>query len=374
MLDILEKYHADGLLYKQTHPTLDLTIWNYTPKVQFERLWDDITLQCRGLVTNSEGRVVARPFRKFFNYEELKPEDIPNEEFEVFEKMDGSLGILFNYKGEWIMATRGSFTSDQAIKAKEILDRYRSDKKVTYKNGLSKSVTFLFEIIYPENRIVIDYGEEKLVLLGAVYNGHPLPDGVYSSLKNGDEYTYRDLCGVIKFIGCEVVKKYDGYADYSLLKDTIKDDQEGRVIRFKSGLRMKIKGDEYCRLHRILTNISNRNIWEYLKDGKPLDDLLEKVPDEFYDWVKKTVSNLKYGYWRISEDAGKMHDYFRYGKYGDVYPEPSKKEFAEFVSKQPPIYRAVMFKMWDKKPYNDVIWKMLYPIKVEQPFKKLDDE
>ena len=65
MLEKLEKYYADGLLIKQTHPTKDLTIWNYSQKVQYEKLWDDITMQCRGLVTNSKGRIVARPFRKF---------------------------------------------------------------------------------------------------------------------------------------------------------------------------------------------------------------------------------------------------------------------------------------------------------------------
>jgi len=78
VLTTLEKYYENGLLHKQTHPNLDLTIWNYSPKVQYERLWDEITIQCRGLVTNSKGDIVARPFKKFFNYEEHKPEEIPN--------------------------------------------------------------------------------------------------------------------------------------------------------------------------------------------------------------------------------------------------------------------------------------------------------
>ena len=141
MLEILEKYYADGLLHKQIHPRLDLTIWNYSQKVQYERLWDDITLQCRVLVTNSKGDIVARPFKKFFNYDEHKPEDIPNEDYVVYEKMDGSLGILFNYENEWIMTTRGSFTSPQAIKGKELLGKYPLDK-------LNKNNTYLFEIIY----------------------------------------------------------------------------------------------------------------------------------------------------------------------------------------------------------------------------------
>ena len=172
MLEILEKYYTDGLLHKQTHPTKDLTIWNYSPKVQYEKLWDDITLQCRGLVTNSKGDIVARPFKKFFNYEEHKPEDIPNENYIVYEKMDGSLGILFNYENEWILATRGSFTSPQAIKGKEILDRHDI-------SAWRKDNTYLFEIIYPENRIVVDYkGEEKLVVLGAFHTetGEEIPD------------------------------------------------------------------------------------------------------------------------------------------------------------------------------------------------------
>jgi len=141
VLDTLEKYYQNGLVSKQTHPRHDLTIWNYTPKVQYDRLWDDITIQCRGLVTNSKGEIVARPFKKFFNYEEHKPEDLPNEDFEVYEKMDGSLGILFNYENEWILATRGSFTSSQSIKGTEMLKKYPLEK-------LNKNNTYLFEIIY----------------------------------------------------------------------------------------------------------------------------------------------------------------------------------------------------------------------------------
>jgi hypothetical protein len=56
---------------------------------------------------------------------------------------------------------------------------------------------------------------------------------------------------------------------------------------------MKIKGSEYVRLHKILTNISNRHIWECLKDKKPLDEIIEKVPDEFYNWVKETKENFE---------------------------------------------------------------------------------
>lgn len=139
MLRILNKYHNEGLLYKQIHPTLPLTIWNYTEEVQYNNKWDELTLSARGLVTDEFGTIVARPFKKFFNMEEGK--HTPTQDFEVFEKVDGSLGIVFNYKGEWLIATRGSFTSDQAIKGKEMLDKYPVEK-------LDKNKTYLFEIIY----------------------------------------------------------------------------------------------------------------------------------------------------------------------------------------------------------------------------------
>jgi hypothetical protein len=134
-------------------------------------------------------------------------------------------------------------------------------------------------------------------------------------------------------------------------------------------MRMKIKGEEYVRLHRILTNFSTTDIWEILRTGGNMNEFLERVPDEFDDWVKRVAMDLRYSFYHIYERAGKLHDGFRYGKYGDVDPEPTKKEFAKFVMTQPEELRPIMFKMWDKAPYDDIIWKLLKP-KYEKPFKK----
>jgi RNA ligase len=314
-------------------------------------MWDDITLNCRGLVLDNEGNVVAKPFPKFFNYEEHKPEDIPNEKFEVYEKMDGSLGIIFHYEGEWLIATRGSFTSEQAIKGKEMLDKLN-------KSALIAGYTYLAEIIYPENRIVVDYGDvEKLVVLGAYNN------------ETGKEVVVDEMINE----GWEVVMKYKTWGEgYDLLKEEISKDKEGYVIRFSGGMRMKIKGTEYVRLHRILTNFSNKDIWELLKNGEPLEPFLERVPDEFDKWVKAVVMNLRYSFYSIYERAGKYHDGFRYGKYNDKEVEPTKKEFAEYVKQFPKELSAVMFKMWYKKPYDHLIWSMIKP-KYQKPFKNEDN-
>ena len=117
-LKTLHKYKDEGWLMNQVHPELPLTIWNYTQQTQFEGMWDEITLSCRGLVTDDEGNIVARPFKKFFNLEEGK--HTPTKDFDVFEKMDGSLIIVFWYDGGWVVASRGSFISEQAIGASKI--------------------------------------------------------------------------------------------------------------------------------------------------------------------------------------------------------------------------------------------------------------
>jgi RNA ligase len=354
MLDILERYHKDGLLQKQTHPTLDLIIWNYSPKVQYERLWDNITMQCRGLVTNSEGKVIARPFKKFFNYEEHKPEEIPNEYFEVYEKMDGSLGILFNYNGEWILATRGSFTSEQSIKGRQLLEKYDY-------NRLHTDYTYLFEIIYPENRIVCVYDFEDLVLLGMVHT----ESGNEVNIRNTNNEDIR-LNNMIDNLGFRVVTLYKTWGEgFDLLKEEISKDREGYVIRFRNGFRMKIKGDEYVRLHRILTNISNRDIWEYLKDGKPMDEILDKVPDEFYSWVRGTKNDL------ITQFNILEKEYQWIFKIINRVPGiENRAVFAECAKKHK--HPNLLFNMLDGKDYSQHIWKLLYPT-YSKPFKR-DEE
>ena len=348
MNTILQSYLEKGLLYNQAHPTLDLTIWNYTENVQYQGLWDEITLMCRGLVTNSDGKIIARPFRKFFNIEEGK--HTPTSDFEVYEKMDGSLGILFHYDGNWVMATRGSFTSDQAVKGMEMLSNYDYNK-------LHKDYTYLFEIIYPENRIVCSYDFEDVILLGMINTETGYEVDLYGE---GNDFRLKNL---INNLGFKVVKKYDGIRDYSELKGMINHDEEGFVVRFSNGDRMKVKGEEYLRLHKIMTNVSTTAVWEMLSEGKDVLELLKDVPDEFYQKIKMYVADLRYHHYRYGDYAYKIYSYFRYGKYGDRETEPSKKEFALHLEecKTHPKIKALCFLMWDGKSTDKVIWNYLKP-------------
>ena len=207
-----------------------------------------------------------------------------------------------------------------------------------------------------QNRIVIDYGDyEGLVLLGTFDN-------------NGKEC---DI-DIWRQYGFDVVKKYDGIKDYNTLKSMIDKDREGYVIRFRNGFRMKIKGEEYVRLHRILTGFSNVDIWEYLKDGKDINELLDRVPDEFDKWVKSTIRDIKYGYFQVNERSGKLFDHKMYGKYNDLEPETDKKKYAEWVMNQEEILRPILFRMFYNKDYSDYIWKIIKPKYVKPIWSKND--
>jgi len=345
------------LLIKQTHPTKDLCIWNYTPRVQYESLWDDITMQCRGLVTNSKGDVIAEPFGKFFNYEEVIDKDLipwDSEYVHIQDKMDGSLGILFFYDGEWIMSTRGSFTSEQSIRGFEIL------KSKYNLNNFVKEVTYLCEIIYPENRIVVNYNCEKITFLSVTTPEGELNWYTACAIFNSSGILEEDVVG-----STMVTFNKETFDTYKKLNTS---NSEGFVVRFyPSNFRMKIKFEEYVRLHKILTNVSSRDIWEYLKEDKSFDELLEKVPDEFNSWVKETVKDFVVRYENIEKEYQWIFNKIRNTYFEAHQKECNRREFAELAKRYN--HPSILFNMLDGKEYKSIIWKILYP-PYTKPFKK----
>lgn len=343
--EVLDSYVEDGWLISQRHPVLPLTIYNYSQATQYEGYWDNVTLSCRGLVMTDDGEIVARPFKKFFNLEEGKHKPTPT--FSVYEKVDGSLGILFWYQDQWILASRGSFTSDQAIKGWEILQRY------PYEN-LDKACTWMFEILYPENRIVVNYGDrEDMILLGGILTNTDIEVKLHGT-KLEDAFN--------------VVKKYDFDIESNSLEELKElgwDNSEGFVIRFSDGGKCKIKFEDYVRLHRIITNTSSYDIWDELRNnGKLSNDLLDNIPDEFYDWVKEMESKLWSKYNDLLDRHTKLYNWVMAKGF------TNRKDLAIEVigkAKKYDLNPGVIFSMIDELDYQKSIWKMIKP-KYEKPF------
>lgn len=344
--NVLQTYIDNGLVLANKHPEYDIWILNYTPKTQSKGFWDEYTLSCRGLVIDNKGTILARPFQKFKNLEEHDPSEIDmSQSFEIFEKMDGSLIILFYYEPQmkWIIASRGSFISEQVQEAQKIFN-------FSMFNILNVSCTYLFEIIYPENRIVVDYGDKReLILLAKIDN------------KSGKEYTHEYITN--KYLEYfTIVKKFDiKINNLKELKKLEENNKEGFVIRFKNGFRVKIKFDEYVRLHAILTNVSNITVWEHLMNNYDFNVLLDRVPDEFYSWLKKVVNCLELAFNEIERKS--LKEFIRIYHINQIV---DRKAFASEAIKSE--YRSILFKMYDKKPYDEIIWKMIRPV-YSKPFK-----
>jgi RNA ligase len=230
----------------------------------FDSQWNDATLIARGLVLDVErGAVAATPFPKFFNAFE-RGETIPNLPFETFEKVDGSLVIIFWHGGQWKTTTKGAFRTPQA--------RWAAAKlKECDLSALNRGTTYLAEAVYAENRIVARYAEEALVLLAA-YD------------ESGAELSYAQLCETAEQLGWRMARRH-AYASVSQLLLVAKDlsaDEEGFVVRFSSGQRLKIKGAEYRRIHALVSRITPLAMWEIMQAGDDLTKVRKDIPEEFW--------------------------------------------------------------------------------------------
>lgn len=336
-LAILNDYFNNGLLLKQTHPLLPLTIWNYSQKVQYESLWDAVTTKCRGLVTDETGRVVGRGWRKFFNLSENR--HVPTDEFKVYDKEDGSLILAFQYKGTWVISSRGSFTSKQAIAASDLFYDLGHDKALSGNEG----VTYLFEYVSDWNRVVVKYDRERLILLGAVNNDNGGDINIDALRSDFFQNVHK----------IDIVKQYHGIRDYNTLKSIIPNDAEGFVIVFSNGDRAKIKGEEYLRLHKIMTSVSTKSVWNILYKNGSVSELLENTPDEFYEKIKEYETELRNEHATILSNYSLIFDRLVSLVCCD------RKIFAEEAKKYK--YPGILFSMLDGKNVDSIIWGILKP-------------
>lgn len=286
----IEDFKArDGLVCQRKD---GLILFDYSKTIQFNFDWDEISIAARGIVfEESTGRVVARGYDKFFNYEELRDEAgkrlpvkyQPNfaGEFMALDKLDGSCGICYFYNGEWRINTRGSFSSDQAIWGKQWFDaNIKSDT-------MNRDWTYIFEIIYRENRIVVEYDYEGLVLTGI------------RNTQTGEELWYDVIQAEASRIGCRVTTQFIFTSLKEMLsaKQHLTINEEGYVVTYRNGYKFKLKGDAYCKLHRAMCAITPLHFWraiDWAGDMKMPREFSELLPEEFKE-TTDTLSKITEG-------------------------------------------------------------------------------
>lgn len=327
-------------IIERPHPTLPLRILNYTEKAQFDRVWNTTTRTCRGLILDAEGFVRARPWAKFFNHGEGAPGaaelrfDAP---VEVTDKLDGSLGVLYPHGDGHAVATRGSFTSVQAQWASGLYQARYADTFTP-----DPELTYLFEIIYPQNRIVLNYGDlQDLVLLGAVHTRTGAPVGP------GEAPGWR-------WRTAEVMR-------HRTLADAVaappRQGAEGLVVRFvEDGTMVKIKQEDYVALHRLVTGLNERVVWEHLSEGRPLGDIVEQIPDEFHSWVREVAAAFEQRFAELRANAQRVHEQI----VAQVGEQAPRREYAAAAVTHQPL-TPYLFNLLDGRDPAAGIWKALRP-------------
>jgi len=319
--------------------TGDLAIFKYSQDCHIQGLWNETNRQARGIIFRDDGTIVARPFPKFFNLGEVAETQLANlpwhEEVEIYEKVDGSCGIGYFHESFWKLATPGSMESEQAMVGTDILNGLYKRYIPYERSFLPIDCTPVFEIIYPENRIVVDYKGETFLSLLAIFE------------LNGEEWHPRRVDQLAAKCGFKRPQRFN----IDIRGDIpFEENAEGYVARFSSGLRLKVKSPAYLRVHRLLNYMSPKGVIDLIRGkeyGITLLDLPKAIQQDFDD---------------IRAHVQTMHDALRI-KAEDIaarIPSGDRKTKALWIQANTPNeLTGVVFGLLDQKDMSDKLWKIV---------------
>lgn len=311
----------------------DLLIFNYNTMAQYEARWNFFELVSRGLIINCKtGEIVARAFDKFFNWFE-GGRRASGHIVTVTEKLDGSIGILYRIQEGYRIATRGHFSSPQAEWATQYLN-------TNFNLGdLSNELTLLFEIIYPDNRVIVDYSNRQDLVLLAVRNrftGAYLPffPEVYElahqyGFSLPKVYTFNDVGEIIAKTG------------------VLSAHEEGYVVEFSDGSRFKFKGDRYLELQKLVMSLTFKNVLRAMAAGN-IRGMLDVVPDEFLGETRAWIEEIKTTIALVKQTAQTAFD---------TAPKESRKDFAMWVQANQQNIAHYLFAMFDGRDIEPLIYQ-----------------
>lgn len=231
-----------------------LTVINYN---QIDTPKNPITNECRSLILDKSAlEVVSQSFDRFFNYGE-QPETQKHLDITkatAYDKIDGSIIKIYNYKGVWYISTRGTAFGDSKVGGfdltfKELVlkSQFIAGCSLEYMGkvfqyfcdfDLDPEFTYICEITAMENRVVTHYSGYKLWLLAVRSNktGQYQPllkDPLFLDFNYPNEY------------------KFESTADCIKASKELKDLKEGYVL-YQDGVPVcKVKNPAYLAVHHI---------------------------------------------------------------------------------------------------------------------------
>lgn len=301
-----------------------------------------IRRECRGLVFDMDGNIIGRRYHKFFNANEREETRIEKIDWSVphrmLEKLDGSMISPIPVKGVVRWTTKMGIT-DTSMQAEEFVAK--NPHFLTFaEEVMSFGYTPIFEWVSRQQRIVVDYAKDNLILT-AVRNNH-----------NGEYESYEHLLRWGEKYGIDVVTAHEITED--LIATIAKwEGNEGIVVRFDNGHMVKIKSEWYVLRHKSKDAITReKNVLEYIVNDR-VDDVMPFLEES----DQKQLIKFQDDFWE-----GVKLEADRYTRYVDsIYKMGmDKKRWAieimpQFRLQQEPATTGIVFSIFDGKNAKDVI-------------------
>lgn len=278
-------------------------IFNYGEGCDF---FDPVVQEARGIIIDkNDCSVACVSFRKFGNYGEAYTDNIDWSSAKVQDKIDGSIVRCFynKYKNKWQWATNGMVNAEKAPISSvlsnnflELIKKADNYQNIPF-NTLDKNKTYTFELISPENTIVVKYDKTTLYHIGTRNNLTLVESNEDIGIIKPKEYPLNSLEACLKAVN-----------ELNVNKDDVR--FEGYVVVDKEWHRCKIKSPEYLKLHYFANGyktFSKSRIIDIINN----DDIdLNEVKEHYPVW-EKVFTFYENEIKRVESDCQKEIDFYR---------------------------------------------------------------
>jgi RNA ligase len=334
--DVLPHIEGDNGIYVTRFDDYDVIDYGYVAEDTFDR---PMRLECRGLKFGKDGKLLARPFHKFFNIgERQRPEEIDwSQPHVVLDKLDGSMVHSCLLGGELTFMTRMGATA-QARLAESHMDEsvLRLSREM-----IASGMTAMFEFTSPDNRVVIAYDKPAITLLAI------------REIESGRYLTHAELVAVADQYEVPLVRVVAAAGSMKEFVNQAREleDIEGYVIAFDDGHRLKLKTGYYALRHKALSGIAfEKNILAWVAEGA-IDDVVPLLAPDIAARVLAYQSKIGDG---LNRNFRTVSDFV------ESHSGLERREFALAVkTKLDKRLQPVAFSMLDGKDGREILKNLL---------------
>lgn len=302
--------------------------------------------ECRGLLFYPDGRIMSRRLHKFFNVNERDETAAHKVDLSkphvILEKLDGSMITpVVTFAGlRW--GTKMGIT-DVSMQAEEFVARNPKYDHFA-RSFVTQECTPIFEWCSRKQRIVIDYPEDRLVLIAIRMN------------VSGEYLDYKDMVFVANEFGIDVVRAYAGTTanmEHLIEETRVTEGMEGWIIRFDDGQMLKVKGEWYLRIHKTKDGLSlEKNLIDLLINEK-LDDVKPFMLDE----DRQRVEIFENTFWTGINETVELYERFFAERVlaGNLDRKRFALELMPQVMKEDPFIKDMVFGQFSGKNVRDMV-------------------